>query len=130
MKNVEQMLKELEIATQEMIVVPNSWLPESFHDDIRGGRTLARLNQMCDETHGISKHVKLKELKQRNIERMKNQVAEKSCFNERGDFIDLDGELDWSENEKDELQLHKNRMALVGGMLNSGMITKEDLEDE
>ncbi len=29
MKTVEEMLKELEVATQEMIIVPNSWLPMS-----------------------------------------------------------------------------------------------------
>ena len=49
MKTVEEMLKELEVATQEMLFVPNDLLPESFHDNVRGGRTLARLNEMCEE---------------------------------------------------------------------------------
>ena len=34
---------ELVKLTQEMIVVPNSCLPAEFHDNVRGGRTLARL---------------------------------------------------------------------------------------
>ena len=41
MKSVEEMLKELEVATKEMLFVPNDLLPEAFHDDVRGGRTLA-----------------------------------------------------------------------------------------
>jgi len=51
-------------------------------------------------------------------------------FASHGDFIDLDGELDYSNNEVDEIQLHKNQMALVNGMINSGMIDAEDLEEE
>ena len=49
MKTVEEMLKELEVAVMECIVVPNDMLPESFHDDVRGGRTLARLDEMCED---------------------------------------------------------------------------------
>tara|TARA_R110002051_G_scaffold40520_1_gene84380 strand:+ start:808 stop:1212 length:405 start_codon:yes stop_codon:yes gene_type:complete len=134
MKTVEEMLKELEVATQEMIVVPNSWLPETFHDNIRGGRTLARLNEMCeDSTDEDSDHVKLKAAKVRNIERLRKQVEEKSKFTTHvggTDFVDLDGELDYSDNETDEIQLHKNMMALVGGMVNGGMIDADDLEEE
>ena len=121
MKSVEEMLKELEVATQEMIVVPNEWLPKKFHDDVRGGRTLARLNEMCeDEADTETAHQKLKALKARNIERLRKQVNGR----------DIDCELDYSENEKDEIQLHKNMMAFVGGMVNSGMIDADDLEEE
>ena len=34
--NVEKKLKELEKAVQEMIVIPNEWLPEEYHDKVRG----------------------------------------------------------------------------------------------
>ena len=38
MKSVEEMLKELEVATKEMIWVPNDVLPKAFHNDRDGGR--------------------------------------------------------------------------------------------
>ena len=38
--------------------------------------------------------------------------------------------LDYSDNEADEIQLHKNMMALVGGMVNRGMVDADDLEEE
>ena len=134
MKSVEQMLKELEVAVKECIVVPNDMLPESFHDDVRGGRTLARLDEMCEDiADGETAHQKAKAAKARNIEKMRKQVEEKSIFTtHKGgtDFVDLSGELDYSDNEADEIQLHKNLMALVGGMVNRGMVDADDLEEE
>lgn len=134
MKTVEEMLKELEVAVQEMIVVPNSWLPEGFHNERDGGRSLAELNAMCEDiADGESEHQKTKAIKARNIEKMRKQVEEKSIFNtHKGgtDFVDLSGELDWSDNEADEIQLHRNMAALVGGMVNGGLIDADDLEEE
>jgi hypothetical protein len=133
-KTVEQMLAELEVAVEECIIIPNEWLPTEYHDQIRGGRTIARLNEMCEEVTEVdSEHVKLKALKARNIEKMRKQVEEKSRFTTHAggtDFVDLDGELDYSDNETNEIQLHKNMMALVGGMVSGGMIDAEDLEEE
>jgi hypothetical protein len=119
-KTVEQMLAELDVAVKECIVVPNEWLPKEWHDDTVGGRTLARLEKECDERDETSEHVKLKALKARNIERLRKQVT----------GHDIDCELDYSENETDELQLHRNEIAFVSGMVNSGMIDAEDLEEE
>ena len=134
MKTVEEMLKELEVATQEMIIVPNSSLPEGFHNERDGGRSLAELNAMCEDiADDESEHQKTKAIKARNIEKMRKQVEEKSIFTtHKGgtDFVDLSGELDWSDNEADEIQLHKNMAALVGGMVNGGLIDAEDLEEE
>ena len=98
------------------------WIGEigEYHDDVRGGRTIARLEQECDVREGLSEHVKLKALKARNIERLRKQVT----------GHDIDCELDYSENETDELQQHKNEMAFVGGMISSGMIDASDLEEE
>ena len=125
MKSVEEMLKELEVAVKECFVVPNEWLPESFHDDVRGGRSLARLDEMCEELADTeTAHQKAKAAKARNIERLHKQVSD-----EKG-YFDIDKPFDYSENEKDEIQLHKNMMAFVGGMVNSGMIDADDfLED-
>ena len=120
MINVEQMLADLDVAISECLIIPNEWLPSEWHDDVRGGRTLARLEKECDERDETSEHVKLKALKARNIERLRKQVT----------GHDIDCELDYSENETDELQLHKNEIAMVTGMLNGGMIDVSDLEKE
>ena len=111
-----RLVKELETAIKECLVVPNSWLPEDMHDNVRGGRTLARLDKMCDKRDGLTEHRKLKALKAENIENYRKQ------FEESGSF-EYDG-------HRDELQLHKNQMAMVSGMVNSGMIDAEDLEEE
>ena len=134
MKTVEEMLKELEVAVMECIVVPNDMLPESFHDDVRGGRTLARLDEMCEDiADGETAHQKAKAAKARNVEKLRKQVEEKSIFTtHKGgtDFVDLSEGLDYSDNEADEVQLHKNMMAMVGGMGNSGMIDADDLLED
>ena len=134
MKTVEEMLKELEVAVMECIVVPNDMLPESFHDDVRGGRTLARLDEMCEDiADGETAHQKAKAAKARNVEKLRKQVEEKSIFTtHKGgtDFVDLSEGLDYSDNEADEIQLHKNMLALVGGMVNSGMISADDLMED
>ena len=113
MKSVEEMLKELEVAVKECIVVPNSLLPETHHDNVRGGRTLARLEKVCDKRDGLTDHRKLKALKAENCENYRKQFEETGSFEYNG--------------HRDELQLHKNQMAMVRGMLNSGMIEADDL---
>lgn len=124
---------ELVKLTQEMIVVPNSCLPAEFHDDVRGGRTLARLNEMTDKRDGITEHTKLKTLRQRNVERLREQFEAKAQYHtHKGgtDFVDLDSEFDYSDNECDDLQLTKNMQALVGGMVNGGLIDADDLLED
>ena len=134
MKTVEEMLKELEFAVNEMVTVPNSWLPEKFHNKRDGGRSLAELNEMCEDMLiGETEYQKIKSIKTRNIEKLRKQVEEKSIFNtHKGgtDFVDLSGELGYSDNEADEIQLHRNMAALVGGMVNGGLIDAEDLGEE
>tara|TARA_Y100000385_G_scaffold11760_1_gene12146 strand:- start:47 stop:454 length:408 start_codon:yes stop_codon:yes gene_type:complete len=125
-----QLVAELRQLTREMIVVPNSCLPADMHDNVRGGRTLARLEQMCEKRDGITAHTKLKALKARNVERLAAQVEAKSVFAAHGDFVDLTGELDYSDNECDDLQLSKNMQALVGGMINGGIIDADDLLED
>ena len=132
--NIDDLMADFSQAIRECIEVPNSWLPEEFHDNMRGGRTLARLDEMCEElTEQETAHQKAKAAKARNIERLRKQVEEKSIYKtHKGgtDFVDLSGELDYSDNEADEIQLHRNMAALVGGMVNGGLIDAEDLEEE
>ena len=132
--NIDDLMADFSQAIRECIEVPNSWLPEEFHDNVRGGRTLARLDEMCEElTEQETAHQKAKAAKARNIEKLRKQVEEKSIYKtHKGgtDFVDLSEGLDYSDNEADEVQLHKNMMAMVGGMVNSGMIDADDLEEE
>jgi len=125
-----KLLAEFRTAIMESITVPNHLLPAEFHDDVRGCRTLARLDQLCDKRDGVSEHTKLKALKARNVERLAAQVEAKSVFAAHGDFVDLSGELDYSDNECDDLQLTKNMQALVGGMVNGGLIDADDLLED
>lgn len=128
-----QLVAQMEKLVQELIVVPNSCLPAEFHDDVRGGRTLARLNEMTDKRDGITEHTKLKALKARNVERLREQFEAKAQYNtHKGgtDFVDLDSEFDYSGNECDDLQLTKNMQALVGGMINGGLIDADDLLED
>ena len=90
------------------------------------------MQELCDKRDGLTEHVKVQQIKARNIEKFRKQVEEKSIYHtHKGgtDFVDLDGELDYNGNECDELQLHKNQMALVGGMINGGLIDADELEE-
>ncbi len=125
-----KLVAELRQATRELIVVPNSCLPAEMHDNVRGGRTLARLEELCEKRDGITAHTKLKALKARNVERLAAQVEAKTIRNGHGDFVDLDSALDYSDNECDDLQLSKNMQAMVGGMISGGIIEADDLLED
>jgi hypothetical protein len=92
-----KLVEELRAEVKEMIVVPNSWLPEEFRDDVRGGRTLARLEQMTDKRDGLTEHRKTKALKAENVENYRKQFEQSGEFEYNG--------------HTDELQLYKNEMA-------------------
>lgn len=134
MGNIENLNRYMQSVFADCIEVPNHLLPEEFHDEVRGGRTIARLNEMCEELADTeTAHQKAKAAKARNIEKLRKQVEEKSIFNtHRGgtDFVDLSGELDYSDNEADDLQLSKNLMAFVGGMVSGGIIDADDLLED
>jgi hypothetical protein len=118
-------------AWEQCIVVPNELLPEEFRDQVRKGRTLARLQKLCDVRDGIhTAHQKAKAAKARNIEKLAKQVEASSRYNNHGDFIDIDCELDYNVCECDEIQLNKNMIAMVTGMVNGGLISEDDLSDE
>jgi len=114
----QRMFHNLSNAIREIIIVPNSWLPEEMHDNTRGGRTLARLHKMCDVKE--YEYQKIKAIKARNIERLAAQVKGR----------DIDRELDYSNNETDELAQYLAEVALVGGMVSGGLIDADDLKNE
>lgn len=130
MGNIENLNRYMQQKFAEVITVPNHLLPEDFHDEVRGCRTLARLEELCDKRDGITEHVKKQATKARNIEKLRKQYEEKAQFRTHAggtDFVDLDSDFDYSDNECDDCQLTKNMQALIGGMVNSGLIDSDDL---
>lgn len=119
---VQEMFNELSDTLNDVFVVPNSWLPAEFQDNVRGGRTLTRLNELCQAKEGeITTYQKTKAIKARNIERMAAQVAEGQT--------DIDQPLCYSENETDSIAQYRAECALVTGMINGGLIEADELED-
>lgn len=115
-RGLEIELAAFEDAIAECVEIPNSWLPKEYHDNVRGGRTAARLAEMCDaQESGISKTKQVKRLRLENVDNYRKQL-------EQNAEIDYNGHTD-------DLQLSKNQMALVAGMFNGGLLTEEDLLD-
>jgi hypothetical protein len=115
-----KLFAELRQSVENMIVVPNSWLPEDFQDKVRGGRTLKRLNELCEERYDkMTEHKRIKAIKARNIARLAAQIAEGST--------DIDCPLDYSNNERDEMAQYRAECAMVAGMVNGGLVDADDL---
>ena len=49
-ETTKKMLAELDAAIMECFWIPNEHLPEEFHDNREGGRTLKRLNRQIEES--------------------------------------------------------------------------------
>ena len=132
--NIDELNAHAQRVFAECLEVPNELLPEAFHDKVRGGRTIARLNEMCEELADTeTAHQKAKAAKARNIEKLRKQFEQKAInTTHKGgtDFVDMESGFDYSDNEADDLQLTKNMMAFVGGMVNRGMIDADDLLED
>ena len=48
-ETTKKMFAELDAAIMECLWIPNEHLPEEFHDDREGGKTLKRLNEQADK---------------------------------------------------------------------------------
>ena len=96
-RSTKQLIEDGMRVMQETVVIPNAWLPQDWHDNKRGGRTLARLNKMCDKQEGITEHKKLKATKARNIEAYRQQFEQ-------------EGKFDYDQ-ERNEDKLYANQQA-------------------
>lgn len=122
---------------RDCVTVDNSTLialgqPEMV-DEVRGCRTLARLEELCNKRDKISPHVIAKATKARNVERLAKQfeaLAQYKTHKGGTDFVDLSGEFVYSDNECDEIALHRAECALIGGMINGGLIDADDLQED
>ena len=124
----QKIFDALQQNTREIIEIPNSWLPESFHDNKRKCRTLQRLEELCDQRDGLTEHVKKKKTKGNNVELLRKQFEQKAIFAADGSCIDLDSEFDYSQNKIDEWQLNRNLQAMASSMIDAGLLDVEDLE--
>ena len=60
-KTTEQMFAELDAAIEECLWIPNEHLPEEFHDDREGGKTLKRLNEQADKVEAAKADIPARE---------------------------------------------------------------------
>ena len=116
-RGVEIELAELKDICENLVEIPNEWLPTPLHDNVRGGRTVQRLNELLDvEEAGQTEHQRKKAIKARNIEKYRQQVK----------GHDIDCEFDRSDMEQDLNQLYKNEQMLIEGMVNGGLLDSDD----
>jgi len=109
-----KLFAQFDAAIADCIMVPNEWLPEEMHDNARGGRTLARLEQICDDRDGITAHKKLKATQAENLANYRKHFEQNREFE--------------YNRHVDEIALYNNQMAMVKGMINGGIINEDDFE--
>ena len=106
-----KLLAQLRRDLMEVIEVPNSYLPEAYHNKRDGYRTLAELDSMMQPVYdGPSDHEIEKAEKARRVEKYRQQ---------------------WEENETieydvDEYKLHRYELAFVKGAEDAGWIDKDE----
>ena len=95
-REIMSCMKELYYAIEEAFEVPNSLVPEEYHNNKTGYVSLSKLNKQCDKKEGISDHDKLKEERARRIEIYRKQQEE-------------NGEIEYVDIDEDKL--YKNQIA-------------------
>jgi hypothetical protein len=60
-ETTKKMLAELDAAIEECLWIPNEHLPEEFHDDREGGKTLKRLNEQADKVEAAKAEIPARE---------------------------------------------------------------------
>ena len=114
-RGLEIELQALENAVAECVEIPNEWLPKEFQDNVRGGRSINRLNDVLDLREGITDHKKKKAIKAENV-----KIYRKS--------MDNHAEIDYSLGKSDQEQLYRNEQAFVEAMVQAGQIYIDDFE--
>lgn len=117
-KKFEQLKAELDAAIMECIWVPNEQLPEAYHDDREGGRTLARLQQQLGETREIDPRessvvISNGEIQHGNQERI-------DVLNRYRANVEAGEDIQYEEND---YKLYRNQQAFAKAM-------SFDLEDD
>ena len=110
-KKFEQLKAELDAAIMECIWVPNEQLPESYHDDREGGRTLARLQRQLAEKPEIDPReasvvISHGEIQHGNQERI-------DILNRYRANVEAGEEIQYEENAS---RLYRNQQAFASAM--------------
>ena len=125
--NIQDLMSYMQEGLADCLTFDNEILPTSFHDDVRGYRTAKKLEAICETGEADSEYRRIKEIKARNVERLAAQV-DALAIKSGGKIVELDGEIDYSQNEVNDVQLTKNMQALIGGMVNGGILDEEELK--
>tara|TARA_R100000742_G_C4245632_1_gene64630 strand:- start:385 stop:759 length:375 start_codon:yes stop_codon:yes gene_type:complete len=60
-ETTKKMLAELDAAIEQCLWIPNEHLPEEYHDDREGGKTLKRLNKQADQVEEAKAEIPARE---------------------------------------------------------------------
>ena len=107
----KQMLADLEAATMEAIWIPNDLLPERYHDDREGGRTLERIQDVYEsEVEPNLEHQRVQAAKAKRVAKYAAEYAE------RGEF----------EYDVDVDRQYKNEQSFCDGLVSGGILDSDD----
>ena len=111
----KQMLADLEAATMEAIWIPNDLLPERYHDDREGGRTLDRIEERIQDVYEneVEPNLEYQRIQAAKAERVAKYAAE---YAERGEF-DYDVDVD---------RQYKNEQSFCDGLVAGGILDSDD----
>ena len=105
-----QLLEQLREDIMQCFEVPNDMLPEEYHNNRDGVRTLADLDSMYRESNEPSQHVLDKAAKAERCEKYRQQW-------------EANGSIEY---DVDEYRLHKNELAFVEAAVKAGWMELDD----
>ena len=111
----KQMLADLEAATMEAIWIPNDLLPERYHDEREGGRTLERIQDVYENE--VEPNLEYQRIQAAKAERVAKYAAE---YAERGEF----------EYDVDVDRQYKNEQAFCDGLVAGGILDSDDFLEQ
>lgn len=103
--------QEVLAAVRELFVVPNSMLSSELQDRKRGGRTMARIDEILDKKSAVKSDKKTTKAENLTIYEVQVQTE-----------TELAGKVN-------ELQLYKNQMAFYDKLVEAGWFDDDDSDD-
>jgi|TARA_B110001454_G_C12406711_1_gene303315 hypothetical protein len=112
MKNeTKQMLANLEAAALEAIWVPNELLPERYHDNREGGRTLKRIEDVYEnEIEPALEHQRVQAEKAKRVAKYAAEYAENGTIT----------------YDVDDHKQYKNEQSFCDGLIAGGILDSDD----
>jgi len=122
-RGLEIELTELDRLVAECFEISNDDLPKQWRNEVTGGRSLAEVVFLQEnerlknaEENQLSGHAIKKNAKAENVELYRKQ-------------LDESGEIEYNGNIND-IQLSKNQQAMVNALIDSWVISEDELDDE